>query len=74
MTILDIAALDRRQATGTEHALADARRRLLAAAEALETKRTDERLLRATAAELDAIVHRIRWAADIAADDRLVNG
>jgi hypothetical protein len=57
--------LDRRQL-----ALEDARRRLVALATDLEPQTADEATLRSTAAELDTVVHRIRWVADVTADDR----
>ena len=51
-------------------ALEDARRRLVALATGLEPQTADEAALRTTAAELDTVVHRIRWVADVTGDDR----
>jgi len=55
---------------GRQWALEDARRRLVALATDLEPQTADEAALRTTAAELDIVVHRIRWVADVTADDR----
>ena len=65
MTTIGFASFDRQTAAGPQHVLAVVRRRLLAAAAALDAEEIDEGLLRATAAELDAVVHRIRWVADV---------
>jgi len=73
MATIDIAAFDVSLPAGPQQALADARRRLFALANALEGRHADERFPRATAAELDAVVHRIRWVADVTAAGRPVN-
>ena len=55
---------------GQQQALEDARRRLVVLATGLEPHTADEAALRTTAAELDTVVHRIRWVADVSRDGR----
>ena len=45
----------------------DVRHRLIALASVLESEVLDEAELRLAAYELDALVHRIRWIADVTA-------
>ena len=59
-----------RPAEGRQWALEDARRQLVALATGLEPQTADEAALRTTAAELDTVVHRIRWVADVARGGR----
>jgi len=60
-----------RPTQGQQRALEDARRRLVALATDLEPQTADEAALRTTAAALDTVVHRIRWVADVTADDQV---
>jgi len=60
-----------RPTQGQQRVLEDARRRLVALATDLEPQTADEAALRTTAAALDTVVHRIRWVADVTADDQV---